>query len=135
MITAAEGAARLEALETDPPLTASQPTAGPPVGVSPIKQVRLLTRLGNTEILGDPGVSGAVADGQHSARQEGDTLVIEQATVTEETGFSFGRASGRISINGVDVGRKLTVRMNPALALAATVQAGNLRIAGVEGPI
>jgi len=38
-------------------------------------------------------------------------------------------------VNGFDFGRRLTIRMNPALPLAANVQAGNLRIHGLDGPV
>jgi DUF4097 and DUF4098 domain-containing protein YvlB len=38
-------------------------------------------------------------------------------------------------LNGFDLGRRLTVRMNPALPLIAGVQAGNLRIEGMRGPV
>lgn len=134
-LSAEEGAARLEALETEPPvpLSASQsPTSDAPAG---IKQVRVFARLGNTEIIGDPSVSYAVADGPHKARHEGDTMVIEQSPLDGEASFEFSRPQGRIRIPRVDIGDKLIVRMNPALALAARTQAGNLQINGVTGAL
>jgi hypothetical protein len=134
-LSAEEGAARLEALEaeaaapsTSRPLPAS--VAGPGV-----KQVRVVARLGNTEIIGDPNVSYAVADGPHKARQEGDTMIIEQSPLDDEASFEFSRPQGRVRIPGVVIGGKLTVRMNPALSLAAKTQAGNLRITGVAGTV
>jgi hypothetical protein len=131
-ITAEEGAARLEALESE----ASGATAVPPSAAptwSGVRQVTVNARFGNTEIVGDPTVATAIADGPHRARQEGDTMVIEQSTMGGETTFEFGRS--RISIPGFDSLNKLTVRMNPTLALRTKVQAGNLRIQGVRGPV
>jgi hypothetical protein len=134
-ITAEEGAARLEALESDPTvptLSRRSPSSDAEAG---IKQVRVVARLGNTEIIGDPNVSYAVAEGPHKARQEGDTMIIEQSTLGDEFSFEFSRPQGGVRIPRVDIGGKLTVRMNPALALAAKTQAGNLRIDGVKGPV
>src|ERR1700674_2332524 len=134
-LSAEEGAARLEALETEPAVPfASRPSPTSDAGAG-VKQVRVFARLGNTEIIGDPGVSYAVAEGPHRARQEGDTMIIEQSPLDGEAGFEFSRPEGRIRIPGVDIGGKLTVRMNPALALAAKTLAGNLEINGVKGAV
>jgi hypothetical protein len=134
-LSAEEGAARLEALETEPtvpspsrPVPASDPGAG-------VKQVRVVARLGNTEIIGDPSVSYAVAEGPHKARQEGDTMIIEQSPLDDEASFEFSHPQGRFRIPRVDIGGKLTVRMNPALPVTAKTQAGNLRISGVKGDV
>jgi len=134
-LTAEEGAARLEALETEPAASStSRQTLTSEAGAG-VKQVRVLARLGNTEIIGDPSVSHAVAEGPHKARQEGDTMIIEQSPLDDGASFVFSRPQGRVRIPSVDIGGKLTVRMNPALALAAKTQAGNLRINGVKGAV
>ena len=132
-ITAEEGAARLEALESD----AKAPSAPPPAATPamPTRLVEVITRFGNTEVVGDSSVTFAVADGPHHARQDGDRMVIEQSPLTDETSFEFNRPYARVTIPGFDFHRKLTVRMNPALALRSTVQAGNLRIEGVKGSV
>jgi hypothetical protein len=133
-ITAEEGAARLEALESQ--ANPAESTATPAPAAAPaggIRQVTVNSRFGNTDIIGDPTVAAAVADGPHRARQDGDTIVIDQSALTGETTFEFG--SRRISIPGLDSSNKLTVRMNPALALRTRVQAGNLHIEGVNGPV
>jgi hypothetical protein len=135
-ITAEEGAARLEALESTPTSTATSEPTAPPQAASPTRHIKVTARFGSTEIVGDPSVTAAVADGPHRAHQEGDTMVIEQSPFDEDASFAFGRGDRRIVVNGIDFhARKLTVRMNPDLALEATVQAGNLRIHGVHGPI
>ncbi|HMC69291.1 MAG TPA: hypothetical protein VKJ07_09070, partial [Mycobacteriales bacterium] len=91
-ITAEEGAARLEALESRVlPPSPPAAVASPPTVPTGIGQVRVVARFGNTEIVGDPTIATAVADGPHRARQDGDTMVIEQTTIGEETSFEFTR--------------------------------------------
>jgi len=131
-ISAEEGAARLEALESP----ASAPTPPAPVTVDTgVRQVTVNARFGNTKIVGDPTVASVVADGPHRARQDGDNMVIDQTLLSGETTFEFNRPNARISIAGIDADKQLTVRMNPSLALRTRVQAGNLRIEGVKGAI
>jgi hypothetical protein len=134
-ITAEEGAARLEALESNPATAGSTaPPPAPPAG--PVtRRVKLQTRLGNAEIIGDPSVAYAVAEGPHKARQDGDTMVIEQSLFDEDASFEFSRPQGRVRVRGFDVERRLVVRVNPTLPLSASVQAGNLRISGLRGPV
>ncbi len=136
-ISAEEGAARLEALDSQPSAeNASAVAAAPAAASSEIRHVRVISRFASTEIVADPTVSGAVADGPHKARQEGDTLIIEQSPINEDTSFEFSRPHGRVVVvNGFDFGRRLTIRMNRSLPLTATVQAGNLRIEGIDAPI
>src|SRR5579884_1103569 len=59
----------------------------PPSG---LRLVRINCAAGSVEVTADPSVQEAVADGEHTARREGDTLFIEHAD--EELGFHFGRA-------------------------------------------
>ncbi|HKW08218.1 MAG TPA: hypothetical protein VJS19_11705 [Candidatus Dormibacteraeota bacterium] len=132
-ITAEEGAARLEAIESDEPAPAAPTQASAKAPETGIRQITVNSRFGNTDIVGDPNVATAVADGPHRARQDGDTLVIEQSFLVGDTTFEFSRS--RISIPGLERSNNLTVRMNPALALRTRVQAGNLRIRGIKSSI
>jgi len=133
-ISAAEGAARLEALESPPvavaaalpPTQAAAPAAARLVNVSSV--------FASAEVVGDPSVDFAVAEGPHRARIEGDTLFIEQSPVGHGETFSFGDARHVINALGPQ-NRELIVRMNPSLALRVKVQAGNVRVEGVHGPI
>jgi len=134
-ITAEEGAARLESLET--PATPAPAPAAPVTGLKG-RFVKVISQFGSAEIVGDPSVAFAVADGPHRARQEGDTMVIEHQPFDEDDSFAFGQGASRsrIVLNGTTIARRnLTVRMNPDLALTADVQAGNVRVDGVHGPI
>jgi hypothetical protein len=138
-ISAEEGAARLESLDaTDTPAPAAPaPAAGPaPAGASGTRRIRVASAIGTAEVVGDPSVTSAVAEGPHQARQDGDTLVIEQAPFDESDHFTFGGGGHRVAFNGLDFQRrKFKVRMNPELALHANLSAGSLRIEGVQGPI
>ncbi len=134
-LSAGEGAARLEALETEPTVPSTARPSPTSAAVPGVKQVRVFARLGNTEIIGDPSVSYAVAEGPHKARQDGDTMIIEQSALDDEASFVFSRPQGRVRIPRVNIGDRLIVRMNPALALAAKTQAGNLQIDGVKGAV
>jgi hypothetical protein len=138
-ITAEEGAARLESLDsvqTPPP---AEPVSAPVTtqsGGESARRIKVISQIGSAEIVGDPTVAYAVADGPHTARQEGDTMVICQAPFEENDGFVFNHGERRLAVTGFDFHRrKLTVRMNPKLALFASVQAGSVRIEGVQGPI
>lgn len=138
-MTAEEGAARLDSLDVPPPAretTTAQQAPALPAGTAQ-RQVKVVSQFGSVEIVGDPSVAYAVADGPHQARQEGDTMIIEHVPFDDNNSFSFGRGEQRrIVIGGFDIQRrKLTVRMNPDLALVANVQAGNVRVVGVHGPI
>ena len=128
-ITAEEGAARLESLDA--------PAPSAPVTATAVRQVKVVSQLGSAEIVGDPSVAFAVADGPHRARQEGDVMTIEHQPIDSDDTFSFRHGgSRRIVINGSDIRRRqLTVRMNPDLALVANVQAGSVRVEGVHGSI
>ncbi len=132
-ISAEEGAARLAALEAEPPPAPPTTTATPSPSTS-IREVRVFSRFGNAEVIGDPSVASAVAEGPHRARQEGDVMVIEHSLFQGSGSFEFHRPGGR-GVLGVDFGDRLVVRMNPSLALSARIQAGNLRIGGAHGPV
>jgi len=137
-LSAEDGAARLDSLEdaagVAAPTVSPTPPASEPSAVI-TRQVRVVSQFGSAQIFGDPSVAFATADGPHRARQEGDTMVIEHEPFDDMDSFSFGHGR-HIAVNGFDVQRrKLTVRMNPDLALIASVQAGNVRVDGVHGPI
>lgn len=135
-ITASEGAARLESLDAPPSAQdAAERPAVPAVQPAPnTRQVRVNSQLGSAEIVGDPSVTFAVAEGPHVARQDGDTMVIEQSILRGDNSFSFD-AGRRALVNGNGGSARLVVRMNPDLPLFARVRAGDIRIEGVHGPI
>jgi hypothetical protein len=95
---------------------------------SGIRKVQIERQLGTLEIIGDPNVRDAVAEGPHQARIEGDVMIVSRQTTIEHGGFFFG-------VTGFAGADKLVVRMNPALALEFQMQAGSCRVRGVEGPI
>src|SRR5258708_8968095 len=131
-LSAEEGADRLEALDAEPHAPSTPPPT--PDGRTGVKQVRVVNRFGNTEVIGDPGVSYAVAEGPHQAHEEGDTMVIEQSVLGDEPSFEFSRPKGRIRIPRVDIGGNLTARIKPVLPLVTQTHARNLALDGGKGP-
>jgi hypothetical protein len=97
-----------------------------------IRRVRVIKRLGAAEIVGDPNVHDAVAEGQHRVHIEGDVMIIE-GEVAHEPGTFITRSW--LGFSEHSSGDRLVVKVNPALALDLQVQAGSLRVNGVEGPI
>ena len=97
-------------------------------------RIRVVRTAGWTEIVGDPGVQEAVAEGPHVARRDGDTLVIEGEERTADLpGFRFSWRRGYHMHFG-DV-TPLRLRVNPDLPLEVQSQAGSLRIRDVKAPI
>ncbi|HEY4845605.1 MAG TPA: hypothetical protein VII89_07910 [Candidatus Dormibacteraeota bacterium] len=118
-ISPEEAAAQLDGLQDEPS------TEG-------IERVRIGRQFGSVDIVGDPTVRDAVAEGPHQARIDGDVMVIESEPDDGSGGFTFGFGVGRPFGIGID---KLLVRMNPKLALDLELQAGSCRVRGVTGPI
>jgi hypothetical protein len=136
-----EAAERLHALSHPDEVPEAEEGTSPPAssGHEGLVRVRVEASARKVEIIGDPSVREAVAEGPHEAWRDGDTLVIqgefddhqfrEQFTTS---GFSFSRSRSAVMI------RKqlaLVVRMNPDLELEARVEAGALTTTGVRGPI
>jgi hypothetical protein len=116
-MTPEEAAAELSSLSQAEPPPASR-----------IRLVRVIRQLGPAEIVGDPSVRDAVADGPHRARIEDGVMIIEGESSDEPGGFIFG--FGRSFNND-----RLLVRMNPSLPLDLQVQAGSCRVLGIKGKI
>lgn len=161
-LSPAEGAALLEEMEaqaaTSPPTDdprdwtadwARETDWAPPQqagqGGQGAARVRIVRAIGTADIIGDPTVVEAVADGPHSARREGDTLVIEgEENPFGVPGFHFAWAGGGPrpyrrwrQRRGFPFGdmMPLRVRVNPDLPLEVESQAGKLTIRGVHAPI
>lgn len=122
-LTPEEAEARLGELEQDRPAATAVATAEPAAGI------RVLRIAGSAEIIGDPTVREAVAEGPHVVRRDGGRLVIESKPMPSE-GYVFGPFH-----IGTDLHRKLVVRMNPDLPLEAEIQAGSLRVIGLHEAI
>ncbi len=126
-ISPEEGAALLDAQATPGQVRTDTPSA------QPARKIRVARALGVVTVIGDPSVREAVAEGPHTARHEGDTLVIEGHVVEDDEGaFFFAQQRVRIRVGGHDLNR-LTVRVNPELPLEIAVQAGSVRIGGIRG--
>jgi hypothetical protein len=116
-ISPEEAAAQLDAVNQDEE-----------AATTTIRRVRVIKQLGPAEIIGDASIHDAVAEGQHRARIDGDTMIIEGQTLPESGSFIFGFPHHA----GPD---RLVVRVNPSLSLDLQLQAGNCRVSGMQGPI
>src|SRR5260370_24255010 len=86
-ISAEEGAARLDSLESVESASAAgvsrpAPPAFPPVPSS-TRRGRVTSAIGSAEIVGDPSVAYAVADGPPPVRPDGGTMIIQQGPLHE----------------------------------------------------
>jgi hypothetical protein len=135
-LSPAEGAALLDELESSrgSALTAEAPH-------DRATMIRVARAFGLAEVIGDPSVREAVAEGPHVARREGDTLVIEgEDDSLGMPGFAFSwrgrhrpwRGHRRWGFHDME---PLRVRVNPDLPLEVETQAGSVRIRGVRAPI
>jgi hypothetical protein len=118
------------------------PQMPPPSAEGRAARIRVVGTLGTADIIGDPTVSEAMAEGPHVARRDGDTLVIEgQHDGFEMSDFAFG-VRGRHRPHPAHRNRfrmgdlhPLRVRVNPDLPLEIEAQAGRVRVRGVHAPI
>jgi hypothetical protein len=153
-LSPSEAAEQLAALEEGPTGETVQgegPGAGAPPPWAPVpgpatttREVKIRGTFRAVEIIGDPSVHEATAEGRHVAHHEGDTLVIDGGGFDldddddDDDGdwFRFNRAQSyrRVGMRIRSTGA-LQIRMNPDLALDAKVEAGPLTIRHVHGPI
>lgn len=161
-LTAAEAVLRLDALEqgeADPSRSGgtSVPDEASTAMRGGLRTVRVTATGRAVKVLGDSRIREAVAEGPHSARRDGDVLIVngEAEDGDEEPGgFGFGRPGGwgwpgvpRPPWHGTptpwsEVGkvfkqrsRPLVVRMSPELALEVEIVAGSATVDDVRGDI
>lgn len=138
-LSASEAAERLAAFEAEERGEPHRQDSGPTGRDSPpARTVRIEATLRGVAVIGDPAVAEAVAEGPHLARREGDVLVIESRLDRDwgSSGFAFSRVGPHGMRVRTGPGRRdLVVRINPDLALEASVDAGSLSVKGVTGSI
>jgi hypothetical protein len=90
-------------------------------------------------IIGEPFVSTVAVDGPHVVRQEGDTLVVtsEGEFGASIDGFTLMRSRTLRDVQErvFDIGRELSVRVNPSMTVEVEVTAGSVnaeRLPGLE---
>jgi hypothetical protein len=115
----------------------------PPPRPGHVKKLRVHMAAGKVRIVGDPTVAGVEADGPHTMREEGDTLVVDceplgGARETEnEHGFVLlgsGRRRAPLRIPW-EAPRAVRIRAHPELELDCEVVAGSAAVDGMTGPI
>lgn len=142
-VSPAEAAQLIEALqqrETQPLQTKEYSSEG-------ITGVKVVTTFKTVKIVGDPSISGAVAEGEHRVRTEDGKLIFEEEEDRDEHYVLFGPRSRRFRFAGQINGRKiqigdgpdippiLNIRMNPQLPLDIEMTAGSAKVEGVKGKI
>ncbi|HZN13313.1 MAG TPA: hypothetical protein VFB78_03520 [Acidimicrobiales bacterium] len=164
-LSPSEAAERLAALEADTQRVGDDAPTGEPSGPAtggragaapspapatagssePTTEVRIRGTFRAVEVIGDPSVHEASADGRHVAHHDGGVLVIDGGGFDLDDDddeddfdwFRFTRGQGyrRMGMRLRSSANTLQVRMNPDLALDAKVEAGPLTIRQVHGPI
>ncbi|MGW0228710.1 hypothetical protein ACWDWO_10395 [Actinopolymorpha singaporensis] len=137
--------------------TSEQRTLPTTSAAEPTSRVRVRAVGRRVRIIGEPFVSTVAVDGPHVVRQEGDTLVVtsEGEFGASLDGFTLMRTRSLRDVQErvFDLGRELSVRVNPSLAVEVEVTAGSVnaeripsleqvrvtggsaRVRDVEGPI
>jgi hypothetical protein len=135
---AAEELSRIERTADEPSAPIPPVPPVPPVPPSGrATRVRIVGDFRTAKITGDSSVAEAVAEGPHTARREGETLVLDASgDFDADDGFTFHRGDRPRVIIGVGSRPKpLVVRMNPDLPLDVSIDAGKISIAGVRAAI
>jgi hypothetical protein len=109
-------------------------TAGPGEEAVPVaattNRLRIRAVGRRVRIIGEPFVSTVAVDGPHVVRQEGDTLVVtsEGEFGASIDGFTLMRSRTLRDVQErvFDIGRELSVRVNPSLAVEVEVTAGSV---------
>jgi hypothetical protein len=140
-LTPEEAAARLDAIGRPPGAGNAPLDAG-----RTARSIRIRTAGHTLQVVGDPSVTEAIAEGSYVASHDGDTLVIASEGADEEDGFRFGplhrghdhrgaRGHRFLFRAGWVWDRKLFVRVNPKLPIEIETIAGSLNLTGIRAPI
>jgi hypothetical protein len=114
------------AAHLEPPTTSTLPAS-----VEPTKVV--IRAVGHrVRVVGEPSVSAVSVDGPHVVRRDGDTLTVasEGEFGTSLDGFTLIRSRSVSDLRDrlLGLGRELSVRVNPQLAVDVEVTAGSLSV-------
>ncbi|GAB3422701.1 DUF4097 family beta strand repeat-containing protein [Flindersiella endophytica] len=156
-ITPDEAAELLDKLKGSEQAGAGETKAEVPVTAAKPKRVRIRAVGRRVKIVGEPFVKTIAVDGPHVVRQEGDTLLIssEGEFGASLDGFTLTppRSLRDVQQKLMDLGRELSIRVNPGLEIEAEITAGSInaerapllaqvrvtagsaRVRDVEGPI
>ncbi|MGJ6980850.1 hypothetical protein ACSDQ9_10045 [Aestuariimicrobium soli] len=114
---------------------ASEAQAGDrPAGSKGVDKVVVRATGRRVRIIGDPKVATLSADGPHVLRRSGRVLEVTSDGDLGPSldGFSIVRPPKSLDdLRSVGLGKALTLRINPAIAVDAEVTAGSLKVQGV----
>lgn len=156
-ITPDEAAELLDKLKGAEKADTGDAKAEVPATAAKPKRVRIRAVGRRVKIVGEPFVKTIAVDGPHVVRQEGDTLLIssEGEFGASLDGFTLTppRSLRDVQQKLMDLGRELSIRVNPGLEIEAEITAGSInaeraplleqvrvtagsaRVRDVEGPI
>jgi hypothetical protein len=157
VLTPDEAAKLLDQLKTGEGEGKGAKQAEVPATAAKPKRVRIRAVGRRVKIVGEPFVKTIAVDGPHVVRQEGDTLLIssEGEFGASLDGFTLTppRSLRDVQQKLMDLGRELSIRVNPGLEIEAEITAGSIsaeraplleqvrvtagsaRVRDVEGPI
>ncbi|CAI9400556.1 hypothetical protein [Aestuariimicrobium sp. T2.26MG-19.2B] len=120
-------------LDEVPESAAAEPGARP-AGSKGVDRVVVRATGRRVRIIGDPKVATLSADGPHVLRRTGRVLEVTSDGDLGPSldGFSIVRPPKSLDdLRSVGLGKALTLRVNPAIAVDAEVTAGSLKVVGV----
>lgn len=106
-----------------------------PSGSKGVDKVIVRATGRRVRIIGDPKVATLSADGPHVLRRSGKVLEVTSDGDLGPSldGFSIVRPPKSLDdLRNVGLGKALTLRINPAIAVDAEVTAGSLKVQGVS---
>lgn len=116
-----------------------QPQQSVTVVEDPLRAVAIHCRMGAVEVVGDPNVREAVAEGEHVARREGDRLVIDVAAFgdIEDANFRYSRGGwgAWFPWGYVRQPNAVKIRVRPDLDVNAEVEAGTISLRQLTGAL
>lgn len=107
-----------------------------PIADEPVRQIQVKAGAVRLTIVGDPTVAEAVAEGPHTMRREGDSLLIDTNTSSANGDFSVEppRSAFMTWVGQMvnRVGASVQIRVNPDLPLQVLLVGGSLELLGVR---
>lgn len=125
-----------------------QPNEPPRIAVDGrVSELRVVATGTSVLVLADPDVHEVSVEGQHQVHRDGDVLVVEQevgdgiqaavqAVVDRARAFTLRDPGVRPrQRDHIEPHPRLTLRMNPTIPLDLRINAGSVKVIGVQAPI
>lgn len=102
--------------------------------VEPVQRIVVKAGAVRLNVVADPNVAEAVAEGPHTMRREGDALLISTNTTAGDYAVEPPRSAFMTWVGQMvnRVGARLDVRVNPNLPIQVLLVGGALELSGVQ---